>query len=156
MKRKIHFITISCGLIFSIVFFTSSNAQPVFPSSLTLNTQSSVDSWGDYFRNNGYTIMGGNLNIQNGSDITDLTPLNTLESIQGYFHIYNNTVLTNIDGLENITSVGGELYIASNILLENLNGLIGLLSVDGNIIIQINAALTTLDGLGSLTSVGGT
>ena len=152
MKHNKYFITIFFGLIFSIVFFTSSNAQLTYPSSLYMTTQNTVNSTGDFLKENGYTSIGGDLMIYYGSDITDLTPLNGLTSVGGKIYIYDNTALINLNGLESITSVGGDLWIESNTALTNIDSLAGITSVGGRIWINENTTLTNLDGLKGLTS----
>jgi len=109
------------------------------------------------------TEIAGNLQIgpPNGSvsDITSLSPLQNITSVQGNLFIQCNGVLQNVNGL-NIQSVGGRVYIGgdnstyTNLLLQNLDGLSSLTSIGGDLAIKNNTVLSSI-GLGSLSSVGG-
>ena len=151
MAHKKHFLTIFFGLIFSMVFLTSSYAG-IYNGDITINSQNSVTSYYTYFVSNGYTGCTGNLNISSSVNL-DLTPLNILTSIGGNIVITGNTELTSLNGLENITSVGGALIlVANNAKLTNL--VISCSSYAGSINIDTNPALTNLSGLENLTSIG--
>jgi poly(3-hydroxybutyrate) depolymerase len=105
----------------------------------------------------------GDLTIA-GADITDLSPLIELDSIEGDLLIEYNAALTNLDGMNNLAYVGGRLSISGNDTLTNIDGLTNLTSVGGNVVIgkwvpyfdvDGNNALTNIDGLMHLNFVGG-
>ncbi len=116
---------------------------------------------GDYFINNlsaleiisGYVKITGNLAIQ--SDLTSLSGLENLTSIDGALHLEHNAGLTSLAGLDHLTSVGGDLGISYNAALTSLIGLEKITSLDGDLYIANNNALTGLSGLDNLISVGG-
>jgi hypothetical protein len=136
----------------------------IYYGDLILSSQAEVDAF--YF-----TEITGSL-IISGSDITNITRLSCLESVQGVhmlneanLFIVNNPLLTNLDGLQNLTRVTDGLYIQNNEALTNLDGLIKLTSVGQNygmcgglfgssLIITNNDALTNLHGLKNLNFVG--
>jgi hypothetical protein len=111
-------------------------------------------------------IINGNVLIE-GSDITNLDSLLSIEQIIGYLNIggtNGNPNLISISGLENLSFVGEELVINNNSSLTTLNGiaesenamqLSDLESVGGNFEITNNNALLNLIGLEELTSVEG-
>ena len=76
------------------------------------------------------TEIKGNLTIE-GSDIYDLSPLLTLNSVSGNLLIWHNDSLTNLDGLSSLTLVSGVLEIRNNSALTNLDGLRNISSVNG-------------------------
>ncbi|MEO0436172.1 MAG: hypothetical protein AAF098_04630, partial [Pseudomonadota bacterium] len=102
----------------------------------------------------------GNLTI-NGADVTDLSPLQNLSTVNGFMFIgvfaqgqTANALLTNVDGLSGLTAVGSFLSITANTALENLDGLTNLTTVD-RLFISANPLLDNLDGLQGLSgSIG--
>jgi len=158
--RQIKPFTLLFGLLLFFGLFSISSAQ-VIEGSVYLTTQEEVNSFTG-------TSITDSL-IISGSDIVDLSPLSTLDSVGGDLNIYGNNSLTNLDGLSNLTSVRGSLNVGmiegegehwlcclpkGNPELTNLDGLSNLSSVDSSLSIIFNDALTNLDGLSNLTSVG--
>ncbi len=89
--------------------------------------------------------------IISGDDITNLSPLSQIVTVDASLNIVNNPTLESLQGLENISRVMG-MEIESNDLLPNLLGLEGLIEgliapEFGNISIRNNASLTSLQGL---------
>ncbi len=119
---------------------------------VTLYSQADVNNFATNYPNcteiTGYLYIGG-------SNITDLSPLNNIQSVGGYLNIESNSQLTNLDGLSNLTQIGGFLAFQSNDILENLDGLGNLTQIGGYLNIYYNSQLTNLDGLGNLTQIGG-
>ena len=150
MKHNKHFITIFFVLIFGVVFLTKSNAQNVYDGDLTLSSQDEVNAF-NYTEVTGYFLIAESVS----GNIVDLTPLNSLISVGGYFSIYQNDALTSIDGLQSLTSVGENFAIIQNDALINIDELQSLTSVGAHFSISYNTALMNLDGLQNLTSVGG-
>jgi len=123
----------------------------VYVGNKTLTTQAEVNNFGA----NNYILITGNLHIENSTDISDLTPLSTITSVEGQLFINDNDALSNLDGLSNITSIGFGLYVGNNSALTNLAGLSSVTSVGGGLGITYNDGLTNLDGLSNITSVEG-
>ncbi len=135
-----------CGDEDEILANCSSN-QDICPGDITLSSQADVNAWP------GCTIVEGNLVIS-GNDITDLSPLATLQKVRTLFHLDNNANLTNLTGLENLDSVG-VLFVTGNAQLPNLNGLEGLNQQEiVSIIIENNPNLLTVNNLNNFTRSG--
>ena len=132
MKQFIFLILLINTLFLSML--SVSTAQ-VITGDVTLSSQAEVNSFVG-------TSINGSLTIE-GTDITDLTPLLTLVSVDSGFIIKLNDLLTNLDGLSSITSVGYYLETGENGALNSFCGLYQLLSsedlhgsytVEGNLI----------------------
>ncbi|MBN1340371.1 MAG: T9SS type A sorting domain-containing protein [Bacteroidales bacterium] len=157
------------------------NCHSCLPEGIIFTTQAQIESFQINYP--GCSIIEGDVIIQ-GDDITSLSGLSVLTSIDGDLSIVendilnslvglegvtsiggslwvgsNNYALTNLTGLDNITSIGGDLKIAGlntgNTYLTSLTGLEGVISVGGDIEIYNNPFLTSLTGLAGLTSIGG-
>jgi hypothetical protein len=146
-------------LLVALVGMTIANAQPCLPEGITFNTQEQIDSFQINYP--GCTEIDGNVTID-GDDITSLSGLSELTSIEGNFLIgkndyppHANPLLISLTGLESLTSIGGDLRIAFNDSLTSLTGLESLTFIGGNLNIYWNFALNSLSGLESLTSIGG-
>lgn len=127
----------------------SDETNTVFRGNVELNTQAQVNDFGE----NGYTEITGLFFIVESNDITDLTPLNTIETIGGELRIIQNANLTNLNGLNNIKSVDDEVNISFNPLLSTIEGLSNLQFVSSVTIVN-NIELSSLDGLDNLSSIG--
>ncbi|WP_223033527.1 hypothetical protein [Hanstruepera marina] len=158
--------------------------QPkVFEGDVVLSSQSEVDDFGT----NGYNVIDGFLfigvNDPNSPDqvtnISDLSSLLSISSVQYGVTVYNNPQLNNLDGLNSLTYInGGALTIDSNESLVSISALTGLVSfrslevvgnpmllnIDGlegvqssreSIIISNNSGLLNIDGLSGLRTIGG-
>ncbi len=166
MKSPLYFIIISLFLL-----SCSKSEEPTIPPSeqqklpeeeivtekihdgyVELKTQVEVNMFGELK----YTQIEGGLKIS-GTDISDLTPLESLTKISGGgLTIIDNSILESLKGLQNLTSLGTQfanLIISGNDALTSLTGLeklsdIAILKVEGN------GTLTTISGLDNLKSVG--
>ena len=103
--------------------------------------------------------LHGNMKIS-GEDITSLSGLSEITSVEGNFSVYRNDSLIDFTGLSSLGTIGNNFSIGwyegkGNPSLINFNGLEGLNNVGGRIGIYFNDALMNLSGLGSLTSIGG-
>ena len=116
--------------------------------SVAFYTQSDVNQF-PILHPNCDTVEGDVL-IQ-GGDITDLSPLVQLKSIEGTLHITSNPRLKTLSGLDSLSYVE-ELRIEYNDSLENLMGLGGLVTAR-EIRIEANPQLRTLQGLYQLEYV---
>lgn len=135
-------------------FFT----EIICPSgNVFLTNQAEVDAFPATYA--GCTTISGNLTIvgiSSLSNITDLSPLNSITQVTGNLVIRNNgSGLVNLNGLSSVTEVGGNVEAMSNIGLTSLSGLEGLTAIDGYLQIIYNNALTSLSGLNNITTVGG-
>ncbi|WP_178985777.1 fibronectin type III domain-containing protein [Winogradskyella helgolandensis] len=135
------------------VSFSFTTDIKIYDDDLLLSDQSMVDAFG----NDGYNEIDGNLNIgslqQNLTDITDLSLLESITSVNGNLSI-RNTICTNFNGLENIdiTYSYAKLTIEDNDQLINCIGLNGITTAH-QVYIADNDMLLSLDGLSSLSSV---
>jgi hypothetical protein len=103
----------------------------------------------------GCSIVRGSMELGGSTDITDLTPLQTLTFIGGHLSIGGNDALTNLDGFSAVDSIGGGLQIWSNGALADLSGLSGVTRVGGPLTIHANPELADLGGLSSLVFLAG-
>jgi hypothetical protein len=126
-----------------------------------LNSQADVYEFGQQ----GYNEVTGTLYIgsfnDNGqryfplstldTDITDLSPLNSIERIRGDFYILGNPLMTQLHGLENLKLVEGlTMAINLNESLTVISGLNNLESIGKVIYIGNNPALVNYCGLANL------
>lgn len=141
-------------LIFSLIFTSTKHfSQCGGNTTLTLSSQQQVNDFPVNYQN--CNSFSGNIQILNGADITDLTPLSQLTSITGFLRIQDNPLLTSLTGLQNITNIQQNLEIINNDNLPNLSGLEALSTLtSGSLLIQNNDALQNINGLQNLVSVG--
>ncbi len=85
-----------------------------------INSQSAIDDFSTNYP--GCTNISGTMVIT-GSDITDLSGLSQIETINGNFEINSTTNLFSLNGLENITSVGGHVSLDNNLRMRNVDAL---------------------------------
>lgn len=119
---------------------------PVLPtcpaSNVSFSTQAQVDAYGLYYPN--CTEISGSLSISGGT-ITDLSPLNTIQTINGHLNIVS-TSFTNLNSLGNLTSVKN-LSIRHNSQLQDISGLSDVLELSASnstgLIIEYNPLLAT-------------
>lgn len=121
---------------------------PCPPGNVMLGTQAEVNQFLVDYPNctqiSGYLSIGYN---DGATDISDLSPLSNLVTIDGTLYIDHNPDLLNINGLNSITSLGETLYINENASLSNLNGLSNLSTVGGQLEIKNNASLSNISGI---------
>jgi hypothetical protein len=135
----------------SVVF-----TQGCLPEGITFTTQEQIDNFQINYP--GCTEIEGNVQIgvvPGYLNITNLSGLSVVTSINGDLFFNCNYGLTSLAGLENLTSIGGSLKIFANHALNNLVGLEGLTFVGGDLSIHPNSAMINLQGLDNLTSIGG-
>jgi hypothetical protein len=137
------------------LLFVSASSQPCLPEGINFESQAQIDNFQINYP--GCTIIEGDVIIE-GDDISNLSALNVLTSIQGDLKIgypFGNAILFSLAGLENITEIGGRLIIEDNNLLEDLNGLSGLVSIGGMLQVTGNDMIVDFNGLNNLSSIGG-
>ena len=152
MKKIIFF------LLFPITIFSQD-----FNGDAILTTQQEVNDFGQM----GYVNVLGSLKIISSTagtstDISDLTPLNTIQFVGNNtnatsLEIIDNNNLISLDGLNNLKGIHGTLIIKDNLMLNSLSSLSELNDiyfdfsvVSGTLIIENNDSLTSLDGLQNL------
>src|SRR5690606_17190569 len=131
--------------------------MPCPTGNFTFTTQQEIDNF--------ETIYGGCTDIVlnslhigpdfgNPGDITDLTPLQNIKSVNGNVTIQYNPLLTNLSGLENLTEIGGNLTIYNNLVLTSIDELSSLTEITGDLYIGYNESLTGIYGFNTLENVG--
>ena len=111
------------------------------------------------------TFIGENFTIDNNNNLTSLTGLDNLSTIQGrYVNIIRNNNLTSLTGLNNLTTINGllgpngisgNLYIDSNDNLTSLIGMESFTNMMSDLVISRNQNLTSLQGLDNVASIVG-
>ena len=86
------------------------------------------------------------------SNITDLTPLKNIETINGTLEISRNENLSSLTGLQNLKTIADRLQITLHIGLTDISSLSNLTSVS-EIVISHNTHLLTLNGIENTPSV---
>ena len=133
--------------LLNVLAFSALKAQTCNFTDLRLNSQAAVNAF-----NAGCKTINGDITVS-GADITDLSPLQNIETISGKLTIQNNPALSSLTGLKNLTTAQ-HLLIYTNNLLEDLTGLDKLKYVWGATHIRYNTGLVNLKGLDSLTNAG--
>ena len=126
----------------------------IYTGNLIFVTQQEVDE----FASEGYIEIKGNVdfgdpNTSENTNITDLSGLRSIKSIDGYLSIKRNPELISLDGLENISLISGNLDITNNKGLININGLTGLTQLDEAVYLRDNYSLIDLNGLKNISSI---
>ncbi len=124
---------------------------------ITLSTQAEVDNFQATYGGGGACdTVTGSLFVH-GADISNLSGLSGVTTVNGYLTLEFNPILPNLDGLSGLTSVGKDIKVSQNDLLTNIDGLQGLTNINSDRIIEItyNDSLLNTDGLSGLTSVDG-
>ncbi|GAB5474322.1 MAG: hypothetical protein Mars2KO_24210 [Maribacter sp.] len=135
-------------LLFSFLFISFSTLYAQCPDRLiSISSQADLDNFKTTYPN--CTDLLKNFYL-NGSDITDLSGLDEITSVNGSFTI-KNTSLVNLSGLGNLSAVD-DLTIEDNDNLEQLTGLENLSSIQ-SLVIKYNDVLGTLNGLSSLSKI---
>jgi len=176
MNTKLTFLSIGLFAAFTI--------QAQCPTAaVVLATQAEVNAFPTTYPSCDTIPDGIDLKIM-GADITDLSPLSQLISVEAILEIKACPLLTNLTGLNNLTTVGndaldgfilrdlpaltnlsglssltkvtGEFTIRTCNALTDLTGLNNVDTANGSLIIRDNANLTTLSGLESLVHIGET
>jgi hypothetical protein len=152
MKKTILLIVLTLLLQSEII------SQSCLPNGITFSSQYEIDNFHVNYPN--CSEIEGNV-IISGSDITNLTGLNVVNSYWNNLFIWNNENLTSISGLENVSTVNGSLSIGShaygaNPSLENLDGLSNLTHVGADIRLNLLYSLTDISALNGIDTVWGT
>lgn len=145
-------------LLIAVVAFSHSItfSQGCLPEGITFTTQAQIDNFQVNYP--GCTEIVGNVQIGKqweNSNISNLSGLNILTSIDSNLILWNNNLLSSLSGLENLSYVGGNLEIFRNDLLSGLSGLESLSFIGRNLEIIQNNSLSGLTGLDALQYIGG-
>ncbi|MEZ4961974.1 MAG: hypothetical protein R2830_19255 [Saprospiraceae bacterium] len=127
-----------------------SNGVPVCSGTFYLTSQADVDNWP------GCTVWDGNLLIgPSPGDITDLSPLITLQEVTGGFGISYANYLSDLDGLENLTTVGGSFSVGHCDQLTDISALNNLTTVGGSFSLSsLSGSINSLEPFSNLQSIG--
>jgi hypothetical protein len=139
------------SILVIVLFMIHDNmlSQHCLPEGIHFNSQAQIDSFQvDY---PGCTVIEGRVYIH-GSDISDLSGINMLDSILGYLTFDDTELLVDMNGLNNLHYVGGNLFINYNKGLTNLTGLENLQTIGGNLEIEANYMLSSLAGIENISS----
>ena len=106
----------------------------------------------------GKIIIDGNVTIGTDdiaqSDITDLTPLNSITHITGNLWIQQNGQLVNLNSLNDLQFIGGYFRIDNNEKLTTFGNFPALQSIGEYFIVTSNEKLTTFGNFPTLQSIG--
>ena len=109
---------------------------------------------------NALNHIGGNLEIYCNDNLSSLSGLENLVSVEGDIHIgsfetlygftFGNESLLNFSGLDGLGALGGNISVAANDNLINFEGMDNLVSIAGNLSIALNNSLEDLTGLDNI------
>lgn len=134
-------------------FSTNEFVPKIYEGNVKLTTQEEVNQFGAQ----NYNAITGFLDIGSRTygevtNITDITPLENLQKVEGNLLIENSS-LENLKGLENLIKVGGNLMFNFNTKLKTLEGLEGLQSITNSLNIHDNPLLTDTNSLAGVDSI---
>ncbi len=116
-----------------LIFVFAFGIQTVSAQVVQLNTQAQVDAFTG-------TKVIGSLVIRS-EDITDLSPLNSIDTItHGLFFEYNRK-LQNLNGFDSLLYIGGSLILDSNTELDTISTFGMLQMVKGPLVLRGNSLL---------------
>lgn len=140
-----------------------SKAQ-IFQGNVHLHSQADVDTFAanGYTQINGKLVIGDTLNFSNTStsNISDLSSLINLKTIDSSLTIIGAHALNSLNGLDSVTHVSKSVRLLFNISLQSLNSLRNIDSINTHILINYCNSLSNLQGLedieyiNSITIVG--
>ncbi|MEO6286107.1 MAG: T9SS type A sorting domain-containing protein [Dyadobacter sp.] len=119
--------------------------------NVEFTSQNALNSWSSSWKS-----VSGNIYITSLVDnvITNLSPLQNLESVGGSIIISENHNLTTLNGLDKLTTVGG-IELSFNSTLTNINSLNKLTLVNGSVNVNGNQNLSSLNALNNSLSITG-
>ncbi len=91
--------------------------------------------------------------IEQSNNISNLSGLENLSEIEGFFRLKENPGLSSIDELSNLTTIGQSCSIISNPNLLSVNGFEDLAEI-GRDLTMDNDTLSSLEGLENLPQLG--
>jgi hypothetical protein len=108
---------------------------------------------------NSVDSIHGEFTIRTCASLVNLNGLNNLKYVNGSVIIRNNQSLINLSGLDSLTFIGETLELVDNIVLtdiqslKNVDTIVG--GIEGGVFIEGNTQLTSLIGLGSSATIIG-
>lgn len=122
------------------------------PGSVTFQSQQELEAFAAQYPN--CTRIFGDVIIPIGSNVTSLSPLQNIITIDGDLNI-NGYFLYSLDGLSSLKNIGGSLIVSNNSSIISFTGLSSLTNIGENLDLQYNRRLIAFYGLSTLTSIGG-
>jgi hypothetical protein len=120
---------------------------PTCPAGdVTLSNQTEVDDFVTQYPT--CNTIDGNLTIT--GNVSDISGLTNLTTINGNLNVSSTTVLTALTGLNNVATVNGNVTISANTALTSLNGFSNLANFSGNITINANNNLNDISALANV------
>ena len=105
---------------------------------------------------NSITTINGNLQLDYFSTLMDFSGLENLETIGGEFRVeVPFGQVRSFEALESLTTIGGDFIVDSNNDLEDFSGLENLISIGGDFAVTNNYNLVGLTGLEGLSTISG-
>ncbi len=153
-------VKVANGTVSKIAVVTISlndiSTENIYDGDVYLSSQDEVNTFGasNYVRITGFLFIGKDSETEL-SNISDLTPLESLNRIDGDFTIYRNGELSNTLGLGNIEDIGSNLIIGENPILISVSDLNNITSVQNDLSINENPLLEDMEGLSNITNVSG-
>lgn len=96
----------------------------------------------------------GNLNIEGGNSINNISGLSFITYIGGSLTIHNNNLLTTLSGFNNLQKVNWALRIENNAALTNMTQLKRLKHIGNELRLVNNDAMIVLTGMDSIQHIG--
>ena len=140
-----------CSSLTEVTIFCNENECP--DQDYVLRNQIEVNAFVAAFGTCDSII--GNLTIEGGSTITNLSGLSFIEYIGGTLFIKNNYTITSLAGFQNLKKVTGALKLENNSAITNSSQLTKLEYIGGELSIVNNDAVINFLGLDSLNYLGG-
>ena len=140
----------------SPITITITQSVPPYTGDITLKTQQAVNTIRNTLGRS--TVIIGNLIVGSSSNITDLSPLNSLTEITGNFFIGNtgvsNDALVDIGDFPALQKIGGDYYVTENPELVNGGNFPVLDSIGGYFFVRSNEKLESIGTFPRLKDVG--
>ena len=139
-------------LLFTIAISLSSQ---LMAQSVRLVTQADVDAFDPATTTiAGELIIGKEMLTGGYSDITDLSNLSNLQTIEESMTIGYTEFLEDLSPLANISKIGEDFYLLHNLALEKIDYFADLERIEGSFTLWNNPVLKGLDGFDKLIVVG--
>jgi hypothetical protein len=143
------------SIIFALALLQIVSCEKAPPHDIEFTTQEQIDNFKSDYR--GRKIEGnvciGEYGVSSEPPIiTNLNGLSELKYIGGNLTINDISNLKSLAGLENLKSIGGDLWISHNLDLNSLTGLENLTSIGGELTITHNLYLTSITGIENISA----
>ena len=128
-----------------------SQSGTTYTGDIYVRTQAQVNALNTTLA--GKTIIDGDV-IIGGSDIIDLTPLDSIVRITGAFEVRSNSKLTDIGEFPVLQTIGGVFWVHHNESLTGLGNFPALQSIGYYFYVWNNSKLTDLGDFPALQAIG--